>query len=138
VSYLSNLESRFATLENMMKGLVLQESPHSQTPDMCPQCHPLEHTLSTCPYFAHNLASWQKQVNMAYQRPKNDPYAPTFNPRWRNLPIFSWNSGPNMIVTSQYGGLPINPSQARPNCQGFSNGPRQLVPSPPMASNAQY
>jgi len=89
VSELIHLQSRFATLENMMKGLVLQHSQPSQTPEMCPQCHALEHTLSTCPYSAHHLASDQEQVNMAYQGPKNDPYAPTFNPGWCIHPNYS-------------------------------------------------
>jgi len=82
----------------MMKGLVSNQSPPSQTPDICSQCHALDHTLSTCPYFAHHLASSQEQVNMAYERPKNDPYAPTFDPGWRNHPNFSWSSGPNAVV----------------------------------------
>jgi len=66
VSHLSHLESRFATLENMIKGLVLHQSAPSHTLQMCSQCHVLDHTLSTCPYFAHHLASGQEQLNMAY------------------------------------------------------------------------
>jgi len=54
---LSHLESRFAALENMMKGLVFNKSPPFQTPDMFSQCHALDHTLNTCPYFAHHLTS---------------------------------------------------------------------------------
>ena len=86
---LSHLKSKFYALENMIKGLVSHKSPPSQTPDMCSQCNALDHTLRTCPYFTHQLASNQEQVNMAYQRPKNDPYAPSFNPRWHNHPNLS-------------------------------------------------
>ena len=98
----------------------------------------LYHTLSTCPYFAHHLALGQEQVNIAYQRSKNDPYAPTLNPGWCTHPNLSWSNGPNTVVPNQYEGLPTNPSQTmlRPNYQGFSNRPRQPVP-PPMACNAQ-
>jgi len=32
---LSHLESRFAAFENMMKGLVLQQSRHFWTPEVC-------------------------------------------------------------------------------------------------------
>jgi len=105
---------------------------------MCSQCHTLDHTLSPCPYFAHHLASGQEQVNIAYQRSKNDPSAPTFNPGLHIHPNFSWSNGPNAVVPNQYRGLPINPFQImpRPNYQGFLNGPRQPVP-PPMASNTQ-
>jgi len=76
----------------MMKGLVLQQSQPSQTPEVCFQCHALDRTLSTCPYFARHSASGQEQVNMAYQRPKNDLYAPTFNPGWYTHPKFSWSN----------------------------------------------
>ena len=106
VSNLSHLESRLLALENVMKGLVLHQSPPSQTLEMCSQCHTMDHTLSTCPYFAHHLASSQEQVNMIYQRPKNNPYTPTFNPGKRNHPSFSWTSVPNAIVLNQYGGFP--------------------------------
>ena len=67
---LSHLESRFTGLENMMKGLVLQQSPPSQTHGMCFQYHVLNYTLSICLYFAHHLTSGQQQANMTYQRPK--------------------------------------------------------------------
>jgi len=53
---LSHLESRFSALENMIEGLVPQQSQPSQTPGVCSQCHALDHTLSICPYFAHHLA----------------------------------------------------------------------------------
>ena len=74
---------------------------------------------------------------MAYQRSKNDPYALTFNPRWRNHPNFSCSSGPNVVVPNQYGGFPTNFFQPRSNYQGFSNGPRQPIPLPPLVFNAQ-
>ena len=30
-----------------------------------------------------------EQVNATFGRPRNDPYAPTYNPGWRNHPNFS-------------------------------------------------
>ena len=59
-----------------------------------------------------------------------------FNPRCCYHSNFSWSNGTNVVIPNQYEGFPSNPSQPKPNCQGFSNGPRQPVP-PPMAPNTQ-
>ena len=96
--------------------------------------------LSSCPYFAHQLSTCQEHVNMVYQRPKNDPFSPYFNPEWKNHPNFSWSNGPNaMGPNSQAGMFPSNNSQPishpsssfqRPAFQGLPNAPR---PPPPVA-----
>ena len=56
----------------------------------------LDHTLSVYPYYAPQLSTGTEQVNMAYQRPRNDPFAPTYNPGWRNHLNFSWTQGQNL------------------------------------------
>jgi len=90
VSDVSYLESKIAVLENMLKGLSVQQPQNSQTSLVsCSHCQALDHVLSSCPYFAHQLSTRQEHVNMAYQRPKSDPYSPFFNPGWRNHPNFS-------------------------------------------------
>jgi len=77
---------------------------------------------------------------MAFQRRKSDPFSPYYNPRWRNHPNFSWNSGPNAVVlNSEPGMFPGNNSQPishpshsfqRPAFSGVPNAPR---PPPPIA-----
>jgi len=64
VSDVNHLESKIAVLENMLKGLTPQMSQLSQTSTMsCSQCQALDHSLTACPYFAHQLATEQgKQV----------------------------------------------------------------------------
>jgi len=141
VSDVIHLESKIAVLENMLKGLSVQQSQNSQASLVsCSHCQALDHTLSSCPYFAHQLSTGQEHINMAYQRPKSDPHSPFFNPGWRNHPNFSWSSGPNAGgPTSQPGMFPSNNSQhishssnsfQRPAFQGLPNAPR---PPPPVA-----
>jgi len=57
VSNVSHLESKIVILENMLKGLSVQQLQNSQTTLMsCSHCQALDHTLSSCPYFAHKLS----------------------------------------------------------------------------------
>ena len=96
---MSHLESKVAALENMLKGLTPQMTQLPQTSSVsCSHCQALDHSLSACPYFAHQLATGQEQASMAFQRPKNDPFSPFYNPGWRNHPNFSWSNGPNAVV----------------------------------------
>jgi len=81
ISDVIHLESKSAVLENMLKGLSPQTSQLSQTSTVsCSHCQALDHSLSACPYFAHQLAIEQEQVSMAFQRPKNDPFSSHYNP----------------------------------------------------------
>ena len=83
VSDLSHIESRFTALENQLKGLTIQQPQVFQgAPMTCSDCQSLDHTLSTCPYYAHQLSTGTEQVNMACQWPRNNPFAPTYNPGW--------------------------------------------------------
>jgi len=87
ISYVSHLESKIVVLENMLKGLSPQMTQLSQTSTVsCSHCQVLDHSLSACPYFAHQLAIGQEKASMAIQRPKNDPFFPYYNPGWRNYP----------------------------------------------------
>ena len=73
----SHLESKTLVLKNILKGLSPQMSQMSQTSIVsCPHCQALHHSLSACPYFAHQLASRQEQASIAFQTPKNDPFSP--------------------------------------------------------------
>ena len=58
VSNVSRLEYKVATLENMLKGLTSQMTHLSQTSTAsCSYCQALDHSLSACPYFTHQLAN---------------------------------------------------------------------------------
>ena len=98
ISDVSNLEFKIVVLENMLKGLSVQQSQNFKTSLVsCSHCQALSCTLSSCPYFAHLLSTSQEHVNMAYQRSKNGPFSPYFNPEWRNRLNFSWSNGFNIV-----------------------------------------
>ena len=64
VSNVSHLESKITVLENTLKGLSPQMSQLSQTSTVCcSHCQTLYHSLSACPYFAHQLATEQEQAS---------------------------------------------------------------------------
>jgi len=89
ISDISHLESKITVLENMLKGLSPQMSQLSKTSTVsCSHCQALDHSLSAYPHFAHPSAAEQEQTSMAFQRPKNGPLSPYYNPRWRNHPNF--------------------------------------------------
>jgi len=131
ISNVSHLESKITVMENMLEGLSPQMSQMSQTSTVsCSHCEALDHSLSACPYFAHQLATRQEQASMAFQRPKNDLFFPYYNPRWRNHPNFSWSNGLNVAIpNSQPISYPPNSFQ-RPDFLGVPNAPR---PPPPIA-----
>ena len=96
------IETRFAALESMLKGLVVSQPPTNYpTPQLIAssRCQSFDHSLITCSLFAQQLATGQEQaqVNAAFQRPKFDPYPPTYNPGWAKHPNFSW-SGSNVVM----------------------------------------
>jgi len=81
ISDVSHLKSKITVLKNVLKGLTPQMPQLSQTSSMSySYCQALDHSLSVCPYFAHQLAIGQEQVSMAFQRPKNDLFFPYYNP----------------------------------------------------------
>jgi len=86
------IDTRFAALENMLKGLMMSQPPTNYPlPNQvtCSQCQSPNHSLSNCPLFAQQLVTGQEQgqVHVAFQRPKFDPYSSTYNPGWANTPI---------------------------------------------------
>jgi len=101
----------------------------SQTSSVsCSHCQALDYSLRACPYFDHQLATRREQASMAFQRPKNDPFSPYYNPGWRNHHNFSWSNRPNAAIpNSQPISHPPNSFQ-RPAFSGVPNTPRPLPP----------
>ena len=68
---------------------------------MCNGCGAPDHILKDCSSLENSIENGLAQVNTAYQRPINDPYAPTYNPGWRNHLNFSrsqcFNSGSHVL-----------------------------------------
>ena len=74
-------------------------------------------------------------MNAAFQRPKFDPYFPTYNPGWAKHPNFSW-SGSNIVMPNAQGGNYQGNSSSLPNqrppSQGAYNALRPLPPQQQM------
>ena len=92
-------ETKFAFLIRKIEVLELKE--HTQVNQVatttCNGCNATDHMMEGCPFLMGSVKNEVAQVNAAYQRPINDPYAPTYNPGWRNHPNFSWSQGSNSI-----------------------------------------
>ena len=89
---------------------------------MCNKCNAPDHVLEEYPLLMNPIENRYAQVNATYQRPMNNPYAPTYNPRWRNHPNFSWSRNSNVggaNFTQQ--NLRPNPTMNNPTPPGFYN-----------------
>ena len=109
-------------------------------------------------YNARAAEGAQEEANYmrdGYRHPKNDPYSPTYNPRWRNHPNFRHGNDSNFQNQYQnqshasYGNAPQNSSQNSYSNQnsygnqsgpppGYQNGPSNFQnrgpPAPPKKS----
>jgi len=60
----------------------------------CFNCQSPTHVMEDCLFLPNPLMnSKEQQLNATYQQQRHDPYAPTYNPWWKNHPNFSWNQG---------------------------------------------
>jgi len=57
VSSASHLKSTIVVLENMLKGLSVQLQNSQASLVSCSHCQALDHTLSSCTYFSHQLST---------------------------------------------------------------------------------
>ncbi|XP_074355671.1 uncharacterized protein LOC141695314 [Apium graveolens] len=77
-------EAKLATLTKRLEAL--ETNKVSSQFSICANCSSPNHVIDNCPE--------SEQVNAMFQpRVRNDPYAPTYNPGWKNRPNFSWNQG---------------------------------------------
>ena len=77
-------EAKLATLTGRLEAL--ETNNVSSQVSKCANCNSPNHMVKHCPEL--------EQVNAMFQpRPRNDPYAPTYNSGWKNHPNFSWNQG---------------------------------------------
>jgi len=65
------INTRFAALENMLKGFLLSQNPNNFPPPQmvtCSHYHSTDRSLSACPVFAQQLGTGQEQghVNAAF------------------------------------------------------------------------
>ena len=79
-------EAKFTFLICRIETLELKE--HTQVNQVTTTtyngCTATDHMMEGCPFLMGPVENEVAQVNATYQRPTNDPYAPTYNPGWRN------------------------------------------------------
>ncbi|XP_074342937.1 uncharacterized protein LOC141680673 [Apium graveolens] len=123
-------EAKLATLPRRLEALETSNAPSQAS--MCANYNSHSHGPQNFQEF--------EQVNAMFQpRPRNDPFAPTYNPGWKNHPNFSWTQGqnyqspqptfqkpnPNSYPTSSQNPYP-NPIQAPLNPPGFNDSDKRL------------
>ena len=92
--------------------------------EVCALCSNPSYTAQNCPLLPAYQEAYFEQVHaiQSYQKNSNSPYAPTYNPNWRNHPIFFWKQ--NQHLSNQVG-------------QQFSMPNQQFVPSNQVYLSAQ-
>ncbi|XP_063946487.1 uncharacterized protein LOC135151624 [Daucus carota subsp. sativus] len=87
-------DARFATLTKRLEALESHSGPSSLP--MFPNYNAPHPEIQQ----SHDF----EQVNAMFQpKPRNDPFAPTYNPGWKNHPNFSWNQGSGKQVETHVG-----------------------------------
>ena len=98
-------------LEALQTKKPLSVNQVSPTPSAsCTYCQATNHVFEECSVFlAHQMLS--KNMNAAFTRLTNNPYAQTYNPDWRNHPNFSLSQNkqfhlptisPNFPIINKY------------------------------------
>ncbi|XP_052193898.1 uncharacterized protein LOC127802226 [Diospyros lotus] len=114
------IENRLEELTSMVRQLALDRN---QPPQVCGICSLSSHVTDQCPQLQDNTESCNgifpgRPFQQQPQQNRYDPYAPTYNPGWRDHPNF------------RYRGASTQPFQQRFNAPGQSN-------ATPMKQQAQ-
>nr|ABB55347.1 hypothetical protein 9.t00011 [Asparagus officinalis] len=88
-------EAKMVTILRRLEALEIKERAPAQIYHVsapgCHNCQSPTHISEEYPLLGNNHTL--EQMNAAFQRPRNDPFSPTYNPGWRNHPNFAWNQG---------------------------------------------
>ena len=120
---LANLARRLEALETKEPSPVNQVSPNQFPTPGCTYCQAMNHVFEECPVFQAQQ-QYHEPMNAAFSRPNNNPYAPTYNPGWRNHPNFSWSQNNNDHSRSNHASHfhhANNSSNHQPNFSNFHN-----------------
>lgn len=105
------LEAKIDAMIKKFNNVFSSNQMNQASQSMCFKCNDPNHIADQCPNSI-------EQIN-AFNKAKNDPFSPTYNPGWRNHPNFAWNqNNPNT-------------NTVRPNFQAFPNN----ASNPPFQPN---
>ncbi|KAL6506252.1 hypothetical protein OROGR_024433 [Orobanche gracilis] len=113
------IKSTIDDLVRKVDALVSKQSIASSNSknELCISCAESFHASQYCPSGPQNQEIYNEEINAlhSYGKSSDSPFAPTYNPNWRNHPNFSWKQ--NMPPMNQ-GGHQMNISNqqnVRPN-----------------------
>ncbi|KAL6542016.1 hypothetical protein OROGR_011502 [Orobanche gracilis] len=113
------IKSTIDDLVRKVDALVSKQSIASSNSknELCISCAESFHASQSCPSGPQNQEIYNEEINVlhSYGKSSDSPFAPTYNPNWRNHPNFSWKQ--NMHPMNQ-GGHQMNMSNQqniRPN-----------------------
>ncbi|KAL5550681.1 hypothetical protein UlMin_000857 [Ulmus minor] len=86
-----DVKTTLANLTRKVEALVLSQTMNSRT-EVCALCQDSSHTAQSCPSLPTYQEALSEQANVlhSYGKSSDSPFAPTYNPNWRNHPNFSW------------------------------------------------
>ncbi|KAL5546440.1 hypothetical protein UlMin_006127 [Ulmus minor] len=119
-----------ANLTRKVEALVLSQTMNSRT-EVCALCQDSSHTAQSCPSLPTYQEAFSEQANAlhSYGKSSDSPFAPTYNPNWRNHPNFSWRQNQPSMNQS---GTQVNMHNQHihhPNPTYPLNVPQQRKPS---------
>ncbi|KAL6560492.1 hypothetical protein OROGR_004051 [Orobanche gracilis] len=118
------IKSTIDDLVRKVDALVSKQSIASSNSknELCISCAESFHASQSCPSGPQNQEIYNEEINAlhSYGKSSDSPFAPTYNPNWRNHPNFSWKQnmppmnqgGHQMNISNQQN---IRPNQYPPN-----------------------
>ena len=76
---IANLARRLKVLETKEPSPINQVKPNQFPSPGCTYCQAMNHVFEECPVFQAQQ-HFSEPMNAAFSRPKNNPYAPMYNP----------------------------------------------------------
>ncbi|KAL5559991.1 hypothetical protein UlMin_036202 [Ulmus minor] len=125
-----DVKTTLANLTRKVEALVLSQTMNSRT-EVCALCQDSSHTAQSCPSLPTYQEALSEQANAlhSYGKSSDSPFAPTYNPNWRNRPNFSWRQNQPSMNQS---GTQVNMHNQHihhPNPTYPLNVPQQRKPS---------
>ncbi|KAL5537987.1 hypothetical protein UlMin_045695 [Ulmus minor] len=125
-----DVKTTLANLTRKVEALVLSQTMNSRT-EVCALCQDSSHTAQSCPALPTYQEALSEQANAlhSYGKSSDSPFAPTYNPNWRNHPNFSWRQNQPSMNQS---GTQVNMHNQHihhPNPTYPLNVPQQRKPS---------
>ncbi|KAL6551317.1 hypothetical protein OROMI_021805 [Orobanche minor] len=116
------IKSTIDDLVRKVDALVSMQSSSNSKNESCISCVESFHSSQSCPPGPQNQEIFNEEVNALhlYGKSSDSPFAPTYNPNWRNHPNFSWKQnmppmnqgGHQMNISNQQN---VRPNQYPPN-----------------------